>query len=521
MEILTLEPLAGVTESVEYLTSVIQCQTTESREALRETPRTDLKLSFRVSSSEDFYFLKAFEERHGIEPFLLPYWLVFERISITYGATSITLQDNSEFYLKSFKQLLLWKSPSEYQQIEVAGSYISGNTFQLSSPVTLNSGVYFILPLYESAIKDFFSFSKESGVVKRAEATFTSTEIPQIELNDWETFENFKVFPLPGILSAKLSDQTGWEAEVVDSSLGTFSKELQTLYVKRDKNFVVKAFNKAESRALQKTLNFFQGRLTPFWFPSFNEDFNQPFILNSQELYIELSKKFYPNNTKKTFFLQGGVSLFTTGTFIDAENFPASVQSSTKQILRFLQIPPNLKKIQEYSLLRFSSDSLVYEWSGRENNKLNFSATATLVPLDRSYAFSELYPLLVIPKLSLSGTIISLTQRRIFKEVSTPSISLTLTGTLTALSSRNIFKNLNQPTFPSLSLSGTMLSLTQRNIFKIYDSSATATNPTSNLALTGTLITLTSRYVVSFVDYTPPASLSLSGTLLTLTRQAV
>lgn len=515
MEILTLEPLAGITESVEYLTSVIQCQTSESREALRETPRTELKLSFRVSSSEDFYFLKAFEERHGIEPFLLPYWLIFERVSLTYGATSITLQDNSEFYLKSSKQLLLWKSTLEYQQIEVAEGYTSGNTFQLSNPVTLNSGIYFILPLYESLMKEVFSFSKESGAVKRAEASFVSTEIPQIELNNWGTFENFKVFPLPGILSEKLSDQTGWDTELIDSSLGTFSKELQTFYAKKNKTFVVKAFKKPEGKTLQKALNFFQGMLTPFWFPSFNEDINPPFIRNPQGFSIELSKKFYPNNTSKTFSLQGDTSLLTTGTFIDVEDFPFSTQDSTKQILQFLQIPNNLKRIQEYSLLRFSSDTLTYEWSGRENNRLHLSATATLVPLDRSYAFSDLYPLLVIPKLSLSGTITSLTRHSILQE-SFPLTSINLTGTLTALSGRIVFKDIVQPTFPSLSLSGTILSLTQRWVFNAYEAS-----PTSDLALSGTITALTRRSILSFAEYNLPASLSLSGTLLTLTRQVV
>lgn len=261
-------PAAQHTEQRQWLTDVLPAKQGETRYAMRDTARTTLNYSYNFHSREDYTQARTLAKDVANLALGLPLWTeVAKSINISAGATTIYF-DTTYLELSINDPIILWQSYNSYEIVEIllitstAVILKKGTIFGHPSCWVAPIGIFYTQGIDFSIAGGHKASAALSGMSTR---TFTSPEWAEA------VFDTLPVIPY-SVVSGGLLSKYNRSQVTIDSGTGlvnTFDKEG---YNRLHGTLQVKAENRKELYTLRRAFDYFKGKYTACWLPSFTDD---------------------------------------------------------------------------------------------------------------------------------------------------------------------------------------------------------------------------------------------------------
>ncbi|MGX1259793.1 hypothetical protein [Sinorhizobium fredii] len=270
-ELLPFLPLAAGSETLGWLTEVLQGRTSEQRLGLRSAPRQSFQYSFKLGPRQ-FSLAKAFARRNGAEPVLVPVWAELTRIpgAVLGSASSIDFDTAAADY-RAGSQILIWES--DEKAVTATIDTIAPTGVTLTAPIGTDFANPTVAPVRSALIVDGLRINRVRG--RTTDATIRLEVVDNIDLSGAATYplyQDLEVLTEPTERVSDISENIMRAVDYIDNGFGPVAIETARNYADFGQTLGFLATGKASLWQWRRFLHNRKGKQKPFWLPSFNND---------------------------------------------------------------------------------------------------------------------------------------------------------------------------------------------------------------------------------------------------------
>jgi len=354
-------PSSSFTESLLWSTDVIEAKLGEDRHVVREIPRQDFAYSYRMDQETYSYGLRLFNFLAN-RPVALPLWSDATKV-VQLSAGISTLELDTRYISIEVNTLVsIWSSWDSYELASVIS--LTADSITLDKVLVNSTTSAWVVPVQVAYSDKGITFNKSKKYVT---GTFKATVLDPINLaiNDLpNTYLTLPVFDLPNIVSNGLSEQVSRAISTFDSISGKVELSDIQDYTRDRQTISINAVGRKELYDLRRRLDFFQGKLTPFWFP------------NGSNNVIALAPIYNGNSSLKVKYGSYGLypldHIRVTDTSGNSTYFEAISSVATGTLFETFTLSPtptadilDIQKIDFMVKSRFDSDSITITHHGK------------------------------------------------------------------------------------------------------------------------------------------------------------
>lgn len=352
-------PDLSFSEERQWLTDVFEGYGAETRNSIRETPRISLPYKYILRTRREFIYAKNIAEILAGFKIALPLATDYLQVGvITAADTSITI-DTTNLEVVEGGNIILWESYLLTEVLEVQS--IVGNLVTFTSPVINTYANAWIMPAYFGYSESGVNFRLTAGQPAKADITVLSEYAYNNPVLLGNTYESLPVIEKSHVNSGGLSSRVFKSAATFDSVTGMISKVDKENYVRKQEVLSLTLTSQQDIYAYRRFFDFLQGRLNPFFVPSFIEDIVPvtDFILDTVDNIVVKSELLLRNSPEYIRVIGDPTTIFKVLS-IDSSGLPADETRITFTVPASGDIL-NIKYIEVMKKFRLDSDKITFK----------------------------------------------------------------------------------------------------------------------------------------------------------------
>ena len=269
MKIWPFVPLSA-TESLDWLSDVIEPKSTSQRIALREAPRQGWALSHDLSARQ-LARARAFAYGIGNDDFGIPIWPEFSRLgAVSAGATSLTFDTSSADYRTS-GYALLWEDDETCEAVEVDS--VASDSLGLTGTVGASYSDAYIMPLRIGRAPDGLAISRGEGDFSSGSIRFAVSD--NIDLSSEAGYMTYRGLPILAdvpVIGNGLDALAQRELDQQDGGAGKVGYFESRTDPRQRAKLAWSTADRSELWTVRRFLHARRGRQRAFWAPSWGAD---------------------------------------------------------------------------------------------------------------------------------------------------------------------------------------------------------------------------------------------------------
>lgn len=302
MEVWAYMPQSAVTESLEWLTDVQRCRSSEQRRSLRTNPRQELSCKYFMTESQ-FGQAKLAAMALGSSSFFVPVWPMFyEPGALAQGATVVPKNiADSQNMLPVDSSIMVWESASKWERHTVAINstnpaypYLTlgeaiGQSF--SNPVVVPLRVGEFAQEFEATRTSFKQVETSARFRIVAGDDYRGDYISSVGVGLYreEVYDGRQVVTDRSLVASGVREQFERRYEEVDSSIGLAYRFPTYTRPGQASQIAWSARDRASLRSLLYWLHSRKGQWKSFWVPSWNGDITVTHEISASDTSVEIS----------------------------------------------------------------------------------------------------------------------------------------------------------------------------------------------------------------------------------------
>ena len=280
-------PLRKFSETREWLTAVIRAKAAETRESVRELPRTKLSYTFLLRTREELYSAELLAKANSHRKIGIPDWSNCTKAKGISKDDTIIYVDTSLLGITIGDTLAIWVSYKVFETQTV--SAISPTSITLQKGVASSYKKAFIAKILSGLTPKGISFSEVAGSGTTCNVDYTC--LNKYSEGIWINGETLASLP---VTSAKVEVQEGIASTYAraaithDSFIGGVDQYNIENYTRSYRSMTLSGVTDVEKYNLQRQLDYMRGRFSLFWVTTHREEFVSvnPLLLDDAELIV-------------------------------------------------------------------------------------------------------------------------------------------------------------------------------------------------------------------------------------------
>lgn len=256
-------PAPEHTETLEWLTDLIETSSAEQRIALTHAPRQTLDYTFRFTHRQ-YERAKLLEKLGGGGSWYVPLWHERQRVSVSAGAGSVSVDTASTDY-RADGFALLWDSDEACEVVEIDTVGPSSLTLTGTTESAYSNG--FVAPVRIAHSPEGVDADHGPGSIIEASKSFTVYDTE--DLADDSLYTTYRGYPVitdcPMVGSGSISERLVREVETVDNGIAAPFFDTVTDRLSRSLGMAWMPSTLADLWALRTWLHAIKGRQKAFW----------------------------------------------------------------------------------------------------------------------------------------------------------------------------------------------------------------------------------------------------------------
>jgi hypothetical protein len=267
------KPRTSKTESLEWITNIVNCGTVEYRHSVRTVPRVIYKYDFRLPES-DFASAQLLARQIGNDTALIPDWPNSQRIaSISQGAVTLAVEPAMVPAYVALGKALVHESNGKYETVTI--STVNAHSLTVS-PTTVAYTKPFVAPLREGCFSSNFTGSMGPHSLIAGKADFRcelgDDLLSLAGTNDYPEFCDYLIAGGPIELINGVDRAIATAVTEFDSVTAGTVRYTRPLQAKADYALGFTTLTQSELWKLRCWLHAQCGRWRAFWLPSQHAD---------------------------------------------------------------------------------------------------------------------------------------------------------------------------------------------------------------------------------------------------------
>lgn len=375
-------PLIDFTDTLEWLTDIIETKSDEQRISLRDLPRRTFGMRHLLQGTN---YAAAIAYITASDDYLVPDWtnkFSIGNVSSGSNVSNILIPDYY-FGFNLNDNVIVWQSESKFEQAVIED--IDSNNIITLDNISNDYDNANILPLLSVNAIEGLSIERIKYDVSILSINMSSYDGYDLSESHYDTYRDIDVLTDSPVLNGGLSENHGFEFESFDANFGSpyYVRERSIIDTVVSMNWIAKS-----REEIYRLRNFFyrnKGSMKTFWFSSRSKDFSLHSPIGSGDTAIIVND--YPGLTglgKDVPFdiditLKNGTSYYRQVTS----------QSANTSSTRLLNIVTSLgvdvsiydvKRISNLRCVRLDSDTVTFEYLSMNKAKVSISLKQVKYP---------------------------------------------------------------------------------------------------------------------------------------------
>lgn len=276
---------APVTETLEFMTDVLNANSAEQRIAMRRAPRQVIAYSWHPDEAE-YSAAEQLVRSVGAGQWYAPVW--FESVNVgalSSGAGSISVDVTDRDY-RVGSRLVVWDSYTSAETVEI--SAISGPAITLNGTLSNSYTNATIAPVLTAYAAGGLDRSRSGPYRIKASIRFVSTDVADIGATTYDQYLSADVMTDRTKMLAEVTGGIKREVYTLDNGVGPQTLVAAESY-DRPRNGMIFADDQTDRLTRRKWLYSLKGRQKHFWLPTWNADFTVTSSIGSGDTTISVA----------------------------------------------------------------------------------------------------------------------------------------------------------------------------------------------------------------------------------------
>ena len=252
-------------ETLEWLTDLIETYSDEQRIALRIAPRRNITYNY-VKTPDEAAAMTTLTKAWVYRNWGVPVWVeATSGISATAGVTSINFNTSNASYKDA---AFIWESDVKNEALNILT--LRTNGIDIDQPLKYDYYNALIMPLKFGITPDGISFEQSYNAVK-ANATFVIIDDDYIGANTLGTYDGYPIID-KNVLVQNINERIYRQSEYIDNGQGLIVVEPNRGIIEKTSILGKITNTKADLWNWRKFLHYMMGRKGVFLLPTFQKD---------------------------------------------------------------------------------------------------------------------------------------------------------------------------------------------------------------------------------------------------------
>ncbi|RRH98093.1 hypothetical protein EH240_20065 [Mesorhizobium tamadayense] len=286
-------PDVGASETLESLTDLMQSYTEEQRIALRKAPRQNPRNTVRLDPPQ-FSQAKDFARRRAGTQICIPIWWQGIRLAgnVSAADTEIAI-DTTIGDWRVGGRLIVWQSEDNYALSLITA--VEDDHVELLAPIGADFTAPTIVPVRVARPVEGFSISRARKLSVDVTARFQVEDNVKLEGDaGYPQYQSIDVLTEPTARISDISENIIQAGEYQDNGFGIVPLERQRKYVDFGQAIAFLEEGLAAVWRRYVWMHARNGRLKPFWLPSFNSDLKLMAPIGAADTVITVKRAALP-----------------------------------------------------------------------------------------------------------------------------------------------------------------------------------------------------------------------------------
>lgn len=366
-------PQAAFTETIEWLTDIIQCKASEQRLGLREYPRSFFEHSYHFTPKQ-LEAARTIIRNTGKDTVTFPLWWDATFIpQITASQTSVSIDTTKKRYLAGGNAFII-DAQGRHEIVEI--SSLNDTTLNFSSPyVVLGYTNAYIMPCHEAYFNGQLQAQKPAAdyiIAKCSVALDTDFEITKTNL--YSTF-NSKPLIHQRPLAASSNDSEFQELLVFDNYSGPIAKSEKLEYSASSSILDWYPSSKEELWSLREFFYYMQGKRMSFYTLKWTRDFvvDEDITSTDTSIIFQLNENLIDTYLGPIAIVSvtGVITIatITAWAYYDVDQYEATLSGAIGVTINKV----NIELVTRLMKCRFDSDAVTINYQNNSNIAIRLS----------------------------------------------------------------------------------------------------------------------------------------------------
>lgn len=257
-------------ETLEWLTEVLETYEGEQRLAMRKAPRQTYDYT-HVMSDHDMSTAYVLLEEWFQRVFGVPVWNELALVGAITGKPQFIDTRTDIFDYRANDVVLVWESPEKYEAVET--TTITATRINLKIPLANDYQHAYIMPLRFGRMLSPPSFDRTAMGVTKGQASFTVLAMADLGQTNMPTYKGLDVYMRPLPLRGGNKQTVFRDVEVIDSLTGEMTVSSVKAFAQKTQPLTISLDDRADLWVMRRWLHHKRGKQRPFFLPTWNQDF--------------------------------------------------------------------------------------------------------------------------------------------------------------------------------------------------------------------------------------------------------
>lgn len=257
-------------ETLEWLTEVLETYEGEQRLAMRKAPRQTYDYT-HVMSDHDMSTAYVLLEEWFQRVFGVPVWNELALVGAISGNPQFIDTRTDIFDYRPNDVVLVWESPEKYEAVET--TTITATRINLKIPLANDYQQAYIMPLRFGRMLSPPSFDRTAMGVTKGQASFSVLAMADLGQTNMPTYKGLDVYMRPLPLRGGNKQTIFRDVEVIDSLTGEMTVSSVKSFAQKTQPLTISLDDRADLWVMRRWLHHKRGKQRPFFLPTWNRDF--------------------------------------------------------------------------------------------------------------------------------------------------------------------------------------------------------------------------------------------------------